>query len=361
MNKTIAATAAAGVLAVLLPSQSMAAADAEPTRVLIVGDSMSQGDNGFHSWRYFAWKQLTAGPAAPPVDFVGPWTGTYSDIDTWGGSYADPNFDQDHAARWGQALWQGLESPDERSPAIADLVAAHDPDVIVEALGTNDIAWAQMTPVQMSNQVRTFVARARAVKPDVDVILGGVPQEWIPRAADYNDVLPALAAELSTAESRVVAAEVPVFVEGHDTVGFVHPSQRGEMKLGTSYADAMASLLPTPPPLGEPTESPSPTGAPPVAPVPAPQAPTSSTHVPLPTLDAAGAPRRVKAVSVKRRTVVTWRAGSDVEYYVVRCGRTERTTEGRRLALRVSTARSCKVRSVNAAGLSPWVKVRVEV
>lgn len=351
MKKTIASVIAALISATLFTAP--AEAQQPPSRVLIVGDSMTQGDNGFHSWRYFAWKQLTADPAAPPVDFVGPWTGSHAGDDMWGGSYADPNFDQDHAARWGQAMWQGLEAPDERSPAIADLVTAHDPDVVVEALGTNDIAWAKMTPAQMSDQVRTFVTRARSAKPDVDVILGGVPQEWIPLAADYNAVLPALAAELSTSESRVVAAQVPVFVEGVDTVGSIHPSQQGEMKLGKSYADAMASLLPQAVPAAEP--SPNPSQTPTAAPAPAVTTPVP----PLPVLKAAGAPRAVKAVKVKRRAVVTWRAGSDAEYYVVRCGDAEKTTAGRRMALRVTKARSCRVRSVNAAGLSAWVKVRV--
>lgn len=353
MKKTIASVIVGLISATLYAAP--AEASQQPSRVLIVGDSMTQGDNGFHSWRYFAWKQLTADPASPAVDFVGPWTGSHADEDMWGGSYADPDFDQDHAARWGQAMWQGLEAPDERSPAIADLVAAHDPDVIVEALGTNDIAWSKMTPTQMSEQVRTFVARARSVKPDVDVILGGVPQEWIPLAADYNAVLPALAAELSTSESRVVAAEVPAFVEGQDTVGSIHPSQQGEMKLGKSYADAMSSLLPQPVPVAEP--SPTPSQTPTAVPVPAPAATTPASS--LPVLKGAGAPRAVKAVKVKRRAVVTWRAGSDAEYYVVRCGSVEKTTTGRRVVLRVTTARSCRVRSVNAAGVSAWVKVRV--
>ncbi|MCY4726220.1 GDSL-type esterase/lipase family protein [Nocardioides sp. STR2] len=354
--KFMTAAVAALVASPLLPALPAHATPA-PSRVLIVGDSVTQGRDGDYSWRYFAWQRLAAGS----VDFVGPRRGTYLDADAWGGSYADPNFDQDHAARWGQAMWQPLDFPDDRSPAIGDLVAAHDPDVIVEALGINDIAWAQMSAQRMSDQLRRFVAQARAVKPDVDVVLGGVPQEWIGDAGAYNDVLPGLAAELSTDESRVVAASVPVFVEGVDTWDFAHPSRPGEEKLGASYADAIASLIaapvPTPIPTLGPTTGPAPVPAP-TQPAPAPTPPDATPSTPA-AMPVAGAPRKVRAVrTAPRRIVVTWRAGTQVEHYVIRCGRVAKTSTGRRAVLRARAA-TCSVRSVNAAGVSVWVKVRV--
>jgi lysophospholipase L1-like esterase len=349
--KLVAATVAALVATALLPAVSSRAEEG-PARVLIVGDSVTQGRNGDYSWRYFAWQQLQRGGGG--VDFVGPHRGTHLDDDTWGGSYADPGFDQDHAARWGQALWQSLDFPDDRSPAIGDLVAAYDPDVIVEALGINDLAWAELSAAQMSNQVRRFVAQARAVKADVDVVLGGVPQEWIGDTAAYNDALPALAAELSTDASRVVAAAVPDFVEGVDTWDFAHPSRVGEERLGASYASAIAALVPSAAgPIAAPTApAPVPSGA------PLPAQPPGTTAPALPAMNPPGVPRRVRATRAPRRTVVTWRAGTSVEHYVVRCGRAERTSTGRRAVLRVR-ARTCSVRSVNAAGVSRWAKVRV--
>lgn len=342
MNRLIAAVVAVGVV-VGVPAPVRATAPVE--RVLIVGDSVAQGSDGDHTWRYFAWHRLVAGGAA--VDFVGPWRGTHGTEDVWGGGYADPDFDQDHAARWGQAMWQPLTAPDEWSPAVGDLVAAHDPDVVVEALGINDLAWTRFSAGQMAAQVREFVRQTRAAKPDVDVVLGGVPQEWIPQAAEFNDLLPGLAAELSTGASRVVAADVPELVEGVDTKDTAHPTTSGEEKLGAAYAAAIASLLREPVSLDKPEPVPAPVAQAPVT------APASIAR------PAAGAPRRLKAVQRGRRIVVTWRAGANADYHLVRCGRSETAVQGRRVVLRDATARTCKVRATNAAGASRWVKVRV--
>ena len=43
----------------------------EPLRVLLVGDSVTQGSAGDSTWRYRLWKHLEA-TTAGPVDLVGP-------------------------------------------------------------------------------------------------------------------------------------------------------------------------------------------------------------------------------------------------------------------------------------------------
>src|SRR5690606_27816294 len=121
----VAVTLAVGTLAIAAPAQAE-----DPARVLIVGDSVTHGSDGVYSWRYFSWKGLEQTGAA--VDFVGPHQGTFIDGDTWGGGYADPAFDQDHAARWGLSMFEMSHSPSETAPTIGALVAAEDPDVIVE-------------------------------------------------------------------------------------------------------------------------------------------------------------------------------------------------------------------------------------
>ncbi len=75
---------------------------AAPTRVLIVGDSVTIGDAGDYTWRRFSWKGLEQTGAS--VDFVGPYRATHDhDKDKDTGTYADPIFDPDHAAKWGLA------------------------------------------------------------------------------------------------------------------------------------------------------------------------------------------------------------------------------------------------------------------
>lgn len=377
------------------------ASAADPTRVLVVGDSVTHGLDGEYSWRYFSWKGLQQTGAT--VDFVGPSTGTaLSETDMFGGSYADVAFDQDHAAYYGRALWQMVHWPSESTPRIEELVADQQPDVLVEMLGFNDLAgpWAvdgaDVSSDLISN-LRLFVERARSAKPDVDIVLGTLPQVWFPPMASYNDELPRVAAELSTPESRVAVTPVAEFVHGLDTYDDAHPTTLGQRKIAAAMSTALEQLgigrevlMPDPadepaepspvlvpedpvvaPPSPEvtPTTAPEPAPAPAPTPHPAPDPTPDRTSTPVPTtapdqqtttpvLQAPSAPRRVRAVRHGRRASVTWRRAAVAEQYVVRCGVRSRTVSDTVAWLR-TTAGRCKVRSVNSAGTSAWVKVPV--
>ena len=97
MFRLIAAALVAASLSTFSPATAQA--DTDAARILIVGDSVTQGSRGDYTWRYFWWKNLEARDA--DVDFVGPTTGVF---DNWNwkytgtDAYADPNFDMDHAA-----------------------------------------------------------------------------------------------------------------------------------------------------------------------------------------------------------------------------------------------------------------------
>ena len=110
----------------LVPGAAPAAAGSEdrPARVLLVGD---------WTWRYRLWQHLSA-TASTPVDLVGPRDDRWDLCADGPGNqeYADPGFDRDHAALWGQTMWQA-------SQGVGETVARPAPDVVVAALGTNDL------------------------------------------------------------------------------------------------------------------------------------------------------------------------------------------------------------------------------
>src|SRR4051794_41152424 len=114
-----------------------ASADASGTaRILIVGDSVTQGKIGDYTWRYRLWRALQAEDKS--VDFVGPHTDLF---DPATGAfenpgYADPDFDQDHAAWWGLML-----SHIDVRTSVHDLMVDHSPDVVIDALGVNDLIY----------------------------------------------------------------------------------------------------------------------------------------------------------------------------------------------------------------------------
>ena len=219
-----------------------------PTRIMLVGDSITQGSAGDWTWRYRLWQHLRDSGAQ--VDLVGPWDDLYDyNAGVFGShAYADPHFDQDHAARWGTAFT-------DEQPPIGTLVRRYHPDVVVEGFGVNDLVWRHETPQDTLAAARSFVEQARATAPDVDVVLTALPQRWLAGVDEYDAGLTRLAPELSTSESPVVVAlPAQPFVQDVDTWDAAHPSATGEVKIAAGVADALAALgigTPYPRPLPE--------------------------------------------------------------------------------------------------------------
>ncbi|MBL0748225.1 SGNH/GDSL hydrolase family protein [Nocardioides baculatus] len=338
------------------------------TRVMVVGDSVTHGLSGDYTWRYFSWQGLQRTGAR--VDLVGPHRGTYSDEGWFAGDYADPGFDQDHASRYGLSMWETLFFPGgERTPSVAELMT-YEPDVIVEALGVNDLMVLNQTPDDLARYVAEFITKARAVNPGVDVVVVPLPQVWIGAAPTYNAYLPALADDMSTVESRIVVAPLAEFTRGVETFDDAHPTVIGMRKIAAAVSAGLeelgigrAILMPEPGVSEQPGPStlPVPTPTPtPTPPAPAATAPTVTTApTPPPFAAAPVPPRHVRAVLAERRTTVTWRRVRRATSYSVRCGQVRRTATGSRAVLRAAT-RQCAVRARNAGGASSWVRVGVD-
>lgn len=348
---------AATVLAALTLSATACVSTAtgaahDPERILIVGDSVTQGWKGDYTWRYFAWKQLEA--ERQSVDFVGSATGPYGAGDwnyTGDDAYADPDFDTQHAAVAGGVLQH--EGHSLQQWPVAEEVTTYDADVVVSMWGINDLGNADNTVDDVIGYYGAWFARARAAKPSLDFVVAELPQTWLydGKVAQFNDALRDLAGDLSTPDSTiVVAASTSLVVD--DFIDGIHPTTEGERKIAAMMVDALAELAAL-----DPTPTPTPT--PTVEPTPATPA-TTPTTVPTPVglASAPPTPRRVKAARSGARIVVSWRPVADARRYSARCGSKSRTTAGVSVAMRASSTR-CKVRAVNVAGRSAWAVVRV--
>ena len=218
------------------PVSCRQADDRADVAMLVVGDSVAQGSVDDWTWRYRLYRALT--DAGVGVDMVGPRDDLYDRQTDEPGShdYADPAFDQDHAARWGMSFAT-------QDHPIGDLVTACRPDVVVEALGLNDLFWLGASPEEVAAEAQAFVLDARAADPAVDVVLTQLPQTWYTGAPAYNDLLAATATDLDSPASRVVVAGTGGgFIEDVDTYDPAHLSATGEVKMATGVADALASL-----------------------------------------------------------------------------------------------------------------------
>src|SRR4029079_17049245 len=171
-----------------LPTARASAAE-PPVRIMLVGDSMTEGSSGDWTWRYRLARYLDA--AGVDYDFVGPRT-TMLDLasnEHTSTEYVDPTFDQHHFARWGESLHLILnENAAVPEDSIGWAVSTYQPDVVVELLGINDLLFGS-PPQETLDVAHTFVDEVRAAKPDTTLVMSTVPGEQYPHVADYNTLL----------------------------------------------------------------------------------------------------------------------------------------------------------------------------
>ncbi|MFI8189670.1 SGNH/GDSL hydrolase family protein [Streptomyces sp. NPDC085946] len=210
-------------------------------RFMPVGDSMTIGSAGDHTWRYRLWQHL-CGSYGRPFTFVGPRETLY---DKQAGAptsyaYAEPDFPRAHLAGWGEG-WQHM------APLIGEAVRATRADVLLVSLGLIDLGF-YTNAEQTADNVRGFVAGARAARPRVRmVVLPVVPNvraasepDFAAEVDRFNELLAKTAADLDTPSSPLLLASPPPAYDLHtDTYDGTHPNASGEHKIAAAFADAM--------------------------------------------------------------------------------------------------------------------------
>ncbi|WP_307132144.1 SGNH/GDSL hydrolase family protein [Streptomyces aurantiacus] len=210
-------------------------------RFMPVGDSMTIGSAGEHTWRYRMWQHLRA-TYGGPFQVVGPRETLYDKATATADSYeyADPDFPRAHLAGWGEG-WQHL------SPLIADAVRASRADVLLVSLGLIDLGF-YTNASQTAENVRAFIARARSANPGVSMaVLPVIPniraQSDAPFArevAHFNELLAKTVADLDEPTSPLLLTSPPdAYDIHHDTYDGTHPNASGEHKLAAAFAEAM--------------------------------------------------------------------------------------------------------------------------
>jgi lysophospholipase L1-like esterase len=238
MRTTLAAAVLALTTGVGGPLAGPAAgADPDPgpqpapvVRIMLAGDSITQGFDGDFTWRYRLFQEFAR--QAVPVDFVGPRRYPYGGRDV----YLATGWDSDHDAMGGSTLAGNVGS-------IGTAVATYAPDVLVAEYGTNDLVDGA-TPAAVLRSWRGDIANARAARPDVKIVVGEVATPKARARAEANAGLHALAAELTTAESPIVVADLdsPSWIPSRDTRDLVHPNPTGETVIGQRMAEALEAL-----------------------------------------------------------------------------------------------------------------------
>ena len=213
-------------------------------RMMIVGDSLTQGSSGDHTWRYHLWRHLTENGV--DVDFVGPYDDLYDLAGEGFGddSYAVSAFDRDHTARWGASAGE----LSEKAPRSA---AEYAPHYLLLLSGLEDIL-AGGDADHALNGVGETVSTVRVVRGDMRFVVGELPPVEGTRddartnseIARFNMGVVALAEQLTSADSPVVVARVSDgYSPAQDNWDEAHPNARGELRIAAAFADALSDPL----------------------------------------------------------------------------------------------------------------------
>lgn len=249
------------------PPAAAPAPESDPIRIMLTGDSITNGTSGDYTWRYFFARYLQS--AGENVDFVGPWSDLI-DYTTfaWGHhEYAECGFDQDHFARGGSQLAEQLQ-PTPYSPtgesAIRWATSYYDPDVVVEFFGYNDLtrprvrsdpSSAPYSVAELLANAKRFVDEVRAAKPTATIVMvnlavAAIPdgpaenQRLVELAPTYNAQLAQSVSEWTTQESRVVLGDAARYWRGYDdTYDGAHPTAQGEVHLAAGIARSVSQEL----------------------------------------------------------------------------------------------------------------------
>ncbi|MEU6351802.1 GDSL-type esterase/lipase family protein [Streptomyces sp. NPDC047072] len=210
-------------------------------RFMSVGDSMTIGSAGEHTWRYRLWQHLRDSYGGP-FALVGPRETLYDKATDTPTSYeyADPDFPRAHLAGWGEG-WLHM------APLIGEAVRTHRADVLLVSLGLIDLGFYTNAEQTAENAAR-FVAAAREANPRVAmVLLPVIPNvraesdaPFATQVSLFNDLLAKTASDLDEPRSPLLLASPPVSYDiNHDTYDGTHPNTSGEHKIAAAFADAM--------------------------------------------------------------------------------------------------------------------------
>jgi tetrahydromethanopterin S-methyltransferase subunit B len=202
--------------------------DERMLRFMPVGDSMTIGSAGEHTWRYRMWQHLRE-TYAGPFRIVGPRETLYDKATESPDSYeyADPDFPRAHLAGWGEG-WLHM------TPLIREAVRAQRADILLVSLGLIDLGF-YTNAAQTADNARAFVAEARAANPRIRmVVLPVTPNvraesdaSFATEVAAFNELLAKVVADLDESRSPL------------DTYDGTHPNESGEHRIAEVFAEAM--------------------------------------------------------------------------------------------------------------------------
>lgn len=214
------------------PPSSTRPVPSPDTSIVAIGDSITQGDTFRDSFRRPLWLALQAD--GYDVDFVG------SQASNFEGDPPHRDFDWDHEGHWGRRA-------DEVLAGLPGWLQGYEPDIALVHLGTNDLLGDEPYE-QIIGELRGIAQAVRDDNPRAVVLLAriipGTLADYNQRVDTYNGFISELAADMSSAESPVVAIDLR---SGFDAASMthdgVHPNADGEAFMAQRWYEALLPWL----------------------------------------------------------------------------------------------------------------------
>jgi lysophospholipase L1-like esterase len=210
-----------------------AGAEARTWRIMPIGDSITESEGSYNSFRRPLWKMLNG--AGIDTDFVGSRSGNRD------GEAPNPDFDTDHEGHWGWRADRFL-----RDNNIENWSQTHQPDVILIHLGTNDIFQGQGVSGTI-DEIGQIIDIVRGTNPRVIVLVAQIiptSDPSRPSLQPFNEAIPGLVSSKDSADSPVrLVDQYTGFDATVDTYDGVHPNVSGENKMAQKWFDALQPLL----------------------------------------------------------------------------------------------------------------------
>ena len=213
--------------------------DRNTIKIMTLGDSITQAENGQNSYRKELWEQLTV--AGYNVDFVGSENRNKDN-----NNFEDRSFDPDHEGHWGWRIDEIINGRGGQGK-LSDWLTGYTPDVALIHLGSNDAIQnnSAISSVEELNQVIDIL---RQDNPNITIFLSqlipAVDGGFNDRIQQLNSLIPGIVAGKNQGNSPVILVDQNSgFNANTDTYDGVHPNDAGEAKMAQKWFDALKDYL----------------------------------------------------------------------------------------------------------------------
>ncbi len=200
-------------------------------RILMLGDSITQGDKSHQSYRYPLWKKLVDHNS--DIDLVGSLRDNFKGNPQWP-DYQGKSFDRDHEGHWGWRV-------DEILARLDGWLNRYVPDIALIHLGTNDV-FQEQSIASTIDELEQLVSRLRRQNPNIILFIAKViPSKYHQQAlSDLNREIETVIAGIDTEQSPIIIVDHSRdFNASSDTYDGVHPNAKGEEIMAKKWMDAM--------------------------------------------------------------------------------------------------------------------------